>query len=248
MLKKKLLIPIIAGTIIVGTGMPIMAKSMTGTGNNNPVLAPASAEYKSDEFYSNISDVTSNYFVDDCAVVNSYDVSYKHEKKNRVTNNEMNNARSEKVKDANWLREYGINPGNLEDTRLDYLNEAHSWLGSWYLYGGDIPPKRCDNGWESPSTGRGFDCSSYVEYVTRKTKGFDIGRTTYDQPSSSHLHHKSLSNAEPGDLVYSTSGEHVGIFIKNNNNGTILMMHDPKTGDKVKIGRYHTSVNIYEVY
>lgn len=247
MLRKKLLIPIIAGTIVVGTGMPIMAKGVTGAGNN-PVPSSDVKEFKSDDFYKNVSDVTSNYFIDDYAVVNSYDVNTKVEKKKEVEKKKVEVERTVKINSDSWLREYGINPGNLSSERLDFLNEAHNWLGSWYLFGGTIPPRRTGNGWESPATGRGFDCSSYVQYVTKKVKGFDIGRTTYDQPSSSHLHRKSLSNAQPGDLVYSHSGEHVGIFIRNNHDGTILMMHDPKSGDKVKIGRYHTSINVYEVY
>lgn len=155
--------------------------------------------------------------------------------------------------DTAWMSEYGINPRDIGEKRTKLLNEAYKWLGSWYAWGGTNPPVKDENGvWKHPvHVGNGyydpgFDCSRYTQYCTQEALGIDISRTTYSQIVNSNLTTIDQSEAKPGDLVYyyknsPSDTHHVAIFLKNNGDGTDVIMHAPQTGDVIKIAnRYNT--------
>lgn len=151
--------------------------------------------------------------------------------------------------DTAWMSEYGIDPKQIGEKRTKLLNEAYKWLGSWYVWGGMQAPEKDSNGnWidGNNGSGKGFDCSRYTQYCTQEALGIDISRTTYTQIVNSNLTTIDQSEAKPGDLVYyyknsPSDTHHVAIFLKNNGDGTDVIMHAPQTGDVIKIAnRYNT--------
>ena len=90
---------------------------------------------------------------------------------------------------------------------------AMHYLGVPYVWGGSSP--------------RGFDCSGLVSYV--------FGQIGVSLPHSSYAQFGmgtsiSISDLQPGDLVFFTGASHVGIYI-----GGGQFIHAPHTGDVVKI-------------
>lgn len=79
----------------------------------------------------------------------------------------------------------------------DWLSRATSVLGTPYVWGG--------------TDTSGFDCSGYVNYVY----GSSRGRTTYDMMSSAQSDGSwstDFDNMQPGDVVITSGGNHVGIY------------------------------------
>lgn len=140
--------------------------------------------------------------------------------------------------DTAWMDTYGIKPSEIGEKRTAILNEAYKWLGSWYTWGGTGPPEKDANGdWIMDSDwGKGFDCSSYTQYVINQALGIDISRTTYSQINNSNLETISESEAKPGDLIYyyydgDYNTEHVSIFVgKDSATGKDIIMHAPYKG------------------
>ncbi len=91
---------------------------------------------------------------------------------------------------------------------------AEQYLGVPYVYGG-----------ASPS---GFDCSGLVMYVYAQL-GVSLPHNAAAQYSV--LPHVSLSDLEPGDLVFFNGFGHVGIYVGNG-----AMIHAPHTGTVVQFG------------
>ena len=93
----------------------------------------------------------------------------------------------------------------------DVLQEAHTYLGTKYKYGGDSK--------------RGMDCSGLV-YTSFKKVNIDLPRISRDQAQNGM--NIRLKNAQPGDLIFfNTSGSgisHVGIVDKIKN-GEIFFIH-----------------------
>jgi Membrane proteins related to metalloendopeptidases len=113
------------------------------------------------------------------------------------------------------------------------------YLGSWYAWGGTTPPTKDGSGtWVVPhgtgnyvggqeTTTPGFDCSGFTQYAFRQN-GITIPRTSEQQMNSGSS--VSVSDAQPGDLLFWHSGGHVGMYI-----GDGKYIHAPKTKDVVKI-------------
>ena len=59
---------------------------------------------------------------------------------------------------------------------------------------------------------RAFDCSGLMQWGFRQV-GIIIGRTTYDQINNGY--EVSLSNLQPGDLLFYGNLSHVGMYIGN---------------------------------
>lgn len=93
------------------------------------------------------------------------------------------------------------------------VDAALSMLGTPYVYGGAQPG--------------GFDCSGLTSWAYAQA-GKSIPRTSGAQWSGGQA--VSVEDMQPGDIVVSYGGGHVGIYI-----GDGQMVHAPTTGDVVKV-------------
>jgi peptidoglycan DL-endopeptidase CwlO len=90
---------------------------------------------------------------------------------------------------------------------------AMHYLGVPYVWGGSTP--------------RGFDCSGFVMYVFAQI-GVSLPHSSYALFNMGTP--VSISQLEPGDLVFFSGASHMGIYI-----GGGQFIHAPHTGDVVKI-------------
>jgi cell wall-associated NlpC family hydrolase len=90
---------------------------------------------------------------------------------------------------------------------------ALRYLGVPYVWGGSSPS--------------GFDCSGLVMYVYAQL-GISLPHYTVAQWGATA--HISLSQAQPGDLVFFDGLGHVGIYLGNNQ-----FVHAPHTGTVVQV-------------
>jgi cell wall-associated NlpC family hydrolase len=90
---------------------------------------------------------------------------------------------------------------------------AMRYLGVPYVWGGSTP--------------RGFDCSGFAMYVFAQI-GVSLPHSSYAQFAMGSS--VSISQLQPGDLVFFTGASHMGIYI-----GGGQFIHAPHTGDVVKI-------------
>lgn len=95
------------------------------------------------------------------------------------------------------------------------VSYAYNFLGVDYVWGGTTP---------SP----GFDCSGFTSYVYANAAGINITRTTYSQMGVGSP--VSYDQLQPGDLVFTYGGDHVGIYV-----GGGQYIHAPQEGDVVKV-------------
>lgn len=96
-----------------------------------------------------------------------------------------------------------------------WLERANSYLGTPYVYGG--------------SSSSGTDCSGFVNLVY----GGSRGRTTYDMMSSAQSDgtwHTDFDNMQPGDVIITSGGNHVGIYA-----GDGKMYNATKPGEDVRL-------------
>ncbi|MFH5837227.1 NlpC/P60 family protein [Proteiniclasticum sp. C24MP] len=107
------------------------------------------------------------------------------------------------------------NAGTASVSSSAIVNKAYQYLGVPYVWGGTSPS--------------GFDCSGFIQYVFR-SQGISLPRVSRAQAASGS--YVSISNAQPGDILYfgQSSVTHVGIYIGNNK-----MIHAPRPGKTVEI-------------
>lgn len=111
---------------------------------------------------------------------------------------------------------------NETHTKQSVVETAKQYIGVPYCRGGSGP--RC------------FDCSGFVSYVYKK-HGTHLPRTAQAQYRA--VKHIPKKQAQPGDLIFFLSGNHVyhvGIYLGGNR-----VLHSPKTGHRVRIERIWTS-------
>ncbi|WP_433215805.1 C40 family peptidase [Microtetraspora malaysiensis] len=75
-----------------------------------------------------------------------------------------------------------------------------------------------------------FDCSGLVQFAWQKA-GVEIPRTTWSQLSGVKKK-VSWSKLKPGDLIFTSGGGHVGMYV-----GKGKMIHSPHTGAVVRIDK-----------
>ena len=130
--------------------------------------------------------------------------------------------------------------GYKQTNAYKIIRAARSKLGKSYVWGAAGP--------------NSFDCSGYVYYIMNKTKlarsikttrfGRSSARGEYSQLRRYNIGSKSLSKAQPGDIVFfSRSGKisnihHVGIYYGG---GKIIHASEPKTG-VIITGKQHRRV------
>ncbi|MEV0162320.1 NlpC/P60 family protein [Nonomuraea fuscirosea] len=125
------------------------------------------------------------------------------------------------------LRRLGaFNTGNPRSTGITYtgpasgnarqaLQFAFAQVGKPYRYGGTGPGS--------------WDCSGLAQAAWRAA-GVRLPRTTYTQWSWGAARRVPVSQAQPGDLLFSKGLGHMGLYV-----GDGKMVHAPQTGDVVKV-------------
>lgn len=107
------------------------------------------------------------------------------------------------------------NRGEISSTGNGIVDFAYQYLGAPYVWGATGPTS--------------FDCSGFTSFVYANAAGIDITRTTYSQMEVGTP--VSYSELQPGDLVFTYGGDHVGIYV-----GGGQYVHAPMPGQGVKVG------------
>ncbi|WP_432932254.1 C40 family peptidase [Microbispora sp. CA-135349] len=110
-----------------------------------------------------------------------------------------------------------IGRGVLQQVKAERaVKAAKKQIGDPYRYG---------------ATGPGaFDCSGLVQYAWRQA-GVRLPRTTWSIRSAVRKK-VSWGHFEPGDLIFTSGGGHVGMYV-----GHGKMIHAPHTGTRVRIDK-----------
>jgi cell wall-associated NlpC family hydrolase len=109
----------------------------------------------------------------------------------------------------------GTVPGTGSATGAAIAADAKKYLGVPYVWGGTDPKT-------------GLDCSGLVQRVY-KDLGIDLPRVAIDQGKAGTAV-PNLAAAQPGDLLVMNGGQHIGIFMGNNQ-----YIHAPAPGERVRI-------------
>ena len=112
---------------------------------------------------------------------------------------------------------YGAAGEIVTKSLIDSLKAKYSSQSNYDLIGASY----IDNGY------RGFDCSGLM-YWSFKQVGITLGRSTYDQMKNGVG--VSSSEAKQGDLLFRKSGNHVGMYLGNNQ-----WLESPNAGKQVRI-------------
>jgi peptidoglycan DL-endopeptidase CwlO len=109
----------------------------------------------------------------------------------------------------------GAAPGTGTATGAAIAADARKYLGVPYVWGGT-------------DAKTGLDCSGLVQRVY-KDLGIDLPRVAIDQGKAGTAV-PNLAAAQPGDLLVMNGGQHIGIFMGNNQ-----YIHAPAPGQRVRI-------------
>jgi cell wall-associated NlpC family hydrolase len=106
-------------------------------------------------------------------------------------------------------------PATGTATGQEIADDARKYLGVPYVWGGTDPAT-------------GLDCSGLVQHVY-KDLGIDLPRVAIDQGNAGATV-PNLAAAQPGDLLVMNGGQHIGIYMGNNQ-----YIHAPAPGQAVQI-------------
>ena len=109
-------------------------------------------------------------------------------------------------------------------TRQNIVNFALQFVGNPYVYGGT-------------SLTNGADCSGFVQSVYRNF-GISLSRTSREQATNGSA--VSLSNVQPGDLIFYKNGSSIGHVALYIGNGQVVHASSPTSGIKVSNMYYRT--------
>lgn len=124
---------------------------------------------------------------------------------------------------------YGM---GVSDVRVDLVNYALQFVGNPYVWGGTSLTKGCD-------------CSGFVLSIYKKY-GFSLPHSSAAQ--AKYGTKVSVSEAQPGDLVFYGNGKrinHVGIYIGN---GQIVAAASKRSGIKISSLYHRTPVTIRRLF
>ncbi|MCI8510856.1 MAG: C40 family peptidase [Lachnospiraceae bacterium] len=116
--------------------------------------------------------------------------------------------------------------------RETIVNNALSYIGNAYVYGGNDP-------------NTGVDCSGFTRYILSHAAGVYLNRTAAAQSSQGRT--VSAENARPGDLVFYSNGSsinHVAIYIGN---GQVVHASNERVGITKSNMYYRTPAKIVNV-
>lgn len=109
-------------------------------------------------------------------------------------------------------------------TRQNIVNFAVQFVGNPYVYGGT-------------SLTNGTDCSGFTQSVYRNF-GISISRTSREQATNGRS--ISLSNVQPGDLIFYKNGSSIGHVALYIGNGQVVHASSPESGIKISNMYYRT--------
>lgn len=116
------------------------------------------------------------------------------------------------------------NPIVVKFTPAKLVKVAKRYAGARYAFGGDSPS--------------GFDCSGFTKFIYSKF-GVDLPHSAWAQGQEGHR--VSRAKAKPGDLVITSGGAHVGIWVSKGK-----FIDAPRPGQVVHVRKIYTN-NYYIV-
>ncbi len=119
----------------------------------------------------------------------------------------------------------------ISDVRVDVCQYAKEFLGNPYVWGGT-------------SLTNGADCSGYVMSIFKKY-GVSLPHSSVAQANCGTT--ISVSEAQPGDLVFYGNGKsinHVAIYIGN---GQVIHASSPKTGIRISNVSYRSPIKAVKI-
>ena len=132
-------------------------------------------------------------------------------------------------------------PEDLSPERWEVVEQALSLVGKVnYFWGGKSLTLGWDSRWGklrevtsqgSPTTGTyrpyGLDCSGFVDWVFYNTSGGEYEISQGGGAAAQHRQCEPISwgEAQPGDLVFYPSDDHIGIVGLRDTTGNLLIIH-----------------------
>lgn len=165
---------------------------------------------------------------------------------------------------TDWMSYYGIDE-SIGPFRLNVLSWAFKCVGLVYDYGGSIDNIKPENfkedadgklifpnfdTWDKSlpmsdaySNGWGFDCGGFTGYCYMKAgaNGFPH-MSTYSQVAASCMERIDISQAKAGDIFFTNSLGHTGIFLKDNGDGTFAYIDSNQSWEGGDVGGTRGSI------
>lgn len=164
----------------------------------------------------------------------------EHSDKNKEKKDKKKNKKNKKDKKRNDNTQPFRLPGDLDANTLALLEEAMSWLGTPYVWGGE--------------TKKGADCSGFVMMTYKNALGIKLPRTSYDQ--GKFCEDVDKKKLEAGDLVFFATSDtdrvsHVGIYVGDGkfihaSSSRGVMISD--LGLKYFVDHYHHSGKVTQLH